>query len=205
MRDELERFVTSLAIPDDRKAVVLAELTDHVSCAVEQAVREGRDRDAAARAALGDLEALRRSLEAIEPAFRISKPRAVARGVLASLVVAIAIAEGGSIMHGVIGAMFAIAVVVALAPARVLDLLRAELRAPRVRGTFIRGVRIGPALAYAFTVLAVPHVVWIALIVAHAFRGITEFDTPLSAFAIMTAVSAAIFVEMFRARRRSVA
>jgi len=205
MGDEIERFVASLAIPADRKAVVRAELLDHVACATEAAAREGRDPEAAARAALGDLEAMRGSLEAIEPAFRISKARAIARGVMASLVVAIAIAEGGWIMQGGIGAVFAVAVGVVLAPPRVLDLLRAELRAPRVRGRFIRGVRLGPALAYALTLLVVPHLLWIALIVFHAFRGITEFDTPLSAFAIMSVVWAVILVESVRARRKAVA
>jgi len=205
MRDEIERFVASLAIPDDRKTVVRAELLDHLASATEAAAREGRDPEAAARGALGDLEALRRSLEAIEAAFQVSRPRAIARGVLASLLVAIVIAYGGWIMHGVIGGLFAIAVVAVLAPPRALDLLRAELRAPRVRGTVLRGVRIGPALAYAFTVVAVPHLVWIALIVVHAFRGIVDFDTPISAFAVMTAVWLAIAVEAIRARRQAIA
>ena len=52
MRDELGRFVASLAIPDDRKAIVLAELTDHVACATELAIREGKDQSAGSLKAL---------------------------------------------------------------------------------------------------------------------------------------------------------
>ena len=43
MSEELARFVASLAIPEDRKAVVLAELSDHVACARESAARDGRE------------------------------------------------------------------------------------------------------------------------------------------------------------------
>src|SRR5438045_7606993 len=88
-KDDLERFVASLAIPADRKAIVLAELTDHAASAGEAAARQGLDPDAAARAALGNLEALRRSLEAVEPAFRVSRIDAATRGLVASLLVAI--------------------------------------------------------------------------------------------------------------------
>src|SRR6478735_3674420 len=84
MKDELERFVASLAIPADRKAVVLAELSDHVASAAEAAARDGVDPEAAGRAALGNLEALRRALEAVEPGFRVSRGHAFTRGALAS-------------------------------------------------------------------------------------------------------------------------
>src|SRR4051812_22888641 len=109
MQDELERFVASLAIPADRKTVVLAELSDHVASAAEAAAREGLDPEAAGRNALGNLEALRRALEAVEPGFRVSRGRAFARGVVASLVVAVALDRGGPILHGVVGALFALA------------------------------------------------------------------------------------------------
>src|SRR5436309_6032419 len=164
MRADIERFVATLAMPADRKAVVLAELLDHVACATDAAVREGKDPDAAARAAIGDLEALRRSLERVEPAFRISRRNAFARGITAGIAVAILIDQGGAIMRGVIGALPAIAIAFVLAPPRVLDLLRAELRAPRIRGTLriVRGVPIGPAVTYAYTILSTPFIVWIA-------------------------------------------
>src|SRR5262249_42638211 len=70
VQDELARFVASLAIPADRKPIVLAELVDHATSAAEAATRDGRDPELAAREALGDLELLRRSLEAVEPACR---------------------------------------------------------------------------------------------------------------------------------------
>src|SRR4051812_20774407 len=127
MKDELERFVASLAIPADRKAVVLAELSDHVASAAEAAARDGLDPEAAGRDALGNLEALRRALEAVEPGFRVSRGRAMARGIAASLIVAIAIDRGDALMHGLAGALMALSVVGLFAPPRVLDLLRAEL------------------------------------------------------------------------------
>jgi hypothetical protein len=204
MREDLDRFVASLAIPEDRKAIVLAELADHVACATEAAVRAGLDPDAAGRAALGDLETLRRSLEAVEPAFRITRRSAFARGLVASLVVAIVVDQGGSIMRGAVGALAVVAIVAVLAPSRVFELLRAELRAPRIRGTLgvARGVPIGPALTYAFTVISAPFLVWIALIVTRTTAGDTDFETPLSAFAVAAAtVFVLILVEATRSRR----
>ena len=205
MRDELERFVASLAIPADRKAIVLAELADHVACATEAAAREGLDPEAAGRAALGNLEALRRSLEAVEPAFRVTRRRAVARGLVAGLLVAIALDQGGPIMMGAVGALLAVTIAAVLAPPRALDLLRAELRAPRIRGALgiARGIPIGPALAYAFTVVSAPFVVWIALIVQRAGAGVTHVEVPPSAFAVMTAVYLLLLVEAIRARRKA--
>jgi hypothetical protein len=200
MRDELERFVASLAIPEDRKAVVLAELGDHLACARETAAREGRDPDAAERDALGGLEALRRSLESVEPAFRVSRWHALGRGALAGVLVAVALDQGGALMRGALGAVFALAVVLLLAPPRVLELLRAELRASPVRGTLVSGSPIGPALVYAFTVMSTPFCVWIALIVVRAQSGGTAVDVPWSAFAVMMAVYAVLFVEGVRAR-----
>jgi hypothetical protein len=149
MKDELERFVASLAIPADRKAIVLAELTDHVLCAMDVAAREGRDLEAAGRAALGNLEALRRSLEAVEPAFRITRRSAWGRGVIASLLIAVSLDQGGTLMRTV-GALVALAVVAICAPPRAFELLRAEFRAPHIRGTLgiSRGLPIGPALTY---------------------------------------------------------
>ena len=207
MREEIERFVASLAIPADRKAVVLAELLDHVASASEAAAREGRDAEAAGRAALGNLEALRRSLEAVEPAFRTSRVQALGRGILASLLVAIALDQAGALLHGALGALVGIAIAVVLAPPRALELLRAELRAPRIRGTVgvVRGLPIGPALVYAFTVMSGPFLVWIALIVARAYSGILRLDVPDSAFAVMIAVYALLLVEGIRARRRAAA
>ena len=201
MRDEIEAFVASLAIPADRKAIVIAELVDHVASATEAAVRDGIDPEAAGRAALGNLEALRRSLEAIEPAFRITRWHAIGRGAVAGLLVAILLDQGGPLMMGIVGALVAIAIAAVLAPPRALALLRAELRAPRIRGALGNGIPIGPALAYAYTVMSTPFVVWIAMIVVRALRGMTELDVPLSAFAVMAAVMAVLLVEGIRARR----
>jgi hypothetical protein len=207
MREEIEQFVASLAVPADRKAIVLAELVDHVACAAEAAARDGLDPEAAGRAALGNLEVLRRSLEAVEPAFRITRRRAAGRGLVAGLLVAIILDQGGSMMMGAVGALAAIAIAAVFAPPRALDLLRAELRAPRIRGALgiARGIPIGPALTYGFTVMSAPFVVWIALIVLRARAGITVVDVPLSAFAVVAAVYLVLVVEGIRARREAVA
>jgi len=201
MQEELEQFVASLEIPADRKEIILAELLDHVASATEAARRAGQDPEVAARAAIGDLQLLRRSLEAIEPAFRITRKHALGRGLVASLLVAIVIDQGGAIMTGFVGAVAAIAIVALLAPPSVLVLLRAELRKPRVG----RGIAIGPALVYAVTVSSAPFVVWIALIVQRAFAGNTTLETPYSAFAVVVAVSALLLVEGMRARRKAIA
>jgi hypothetical protein len=202
MADDLERFVASLAIPAERKAVVLAELADHAACAAEAAVRAGRDPQAAREAALGDLEALRGSLEAIEPGFRVTVRGAVARGALAAVLVAIALDQGGAIMRGGLGALVAIALAGSLAPPRILSLLRAELRAPRVRGWLgdSGGIPIGPALTYALIVMYAPFVIWIALIVVRALTGNLALEVPWSAFAVMTAGYLVFLVEGLRAR-----
>ena len=204
MREDLERFVASLAIPADRKTVVLAELLDHVASAREAAVRDGRDADEAERAALGNLEALRRSLEAVEPAFRIPRWHAIARGVVASIAIALVIDQGGALMRGPLGALVALALGIACAPRRALELLRAELRA---RGARVARVPIGPAIAYLYTVLSGPFVLWIGLIVFRAFAGTLDFnfDVPISSFAVMAGVYALLFVEAFRARREAMA
>ncbi len=202
---DLDRFVASLAIPDDRKAIVRAELADHVACAIEAARGEGRDPDEAARIALGDLEALRRSLEAVESAFAVTVWRAMAHGIVAGLVVALAIAEDGSLVRGAVGALLAIAIAAVLAPPHALGLLRAELRATRVRGAISRGIPIGPALAYAITVMCVPYLVWIGMIVQRALAGNTELEVPWSAYALSTAVILVLLVEVIRARHRVVA
>ena len=112
MQQELERFVASLAIPADRKAVVLAELIDHVTCAREAATREGRDPDIAERAALGNLEALRASLERVEPAFRITRSRAMVHGIVAGALVAIEIDQIGPWLGGSVAAALAIALAI---------------------------------------------------------------------------------------------
>jgi len=201
MREEIERFVAALAIPEDRRLVVRAELIDHVECAIEAARKEGRDPEAAAREALGNLEALRRSLEAVEPAFRISRLHAFVRGVVASLVIAVVIDLGTTSMAGALGMITSLAVAIACAPPRALDMLRGELRARRVRGTVLASVPIGPALTYVFTVLSGPFVVWIAMIVTRAFGGHTEVDAPWSAFSVVAGGYLLLLVEGLRARR----
>ena len=207
MQDELARFVASLAIPAERKEVVLAELTDHVACATEAAMRDGRDPESAARAALGDLGALRRALEAIEPAFRVTRWHALGRGLLGGLVIALLLDQGGAIVVGAVGALLAVAIAAAFAPPRLLQLLRAELAAPRIPGAVrvIRGVPIGPAGTYLYTVWSTPFVVWIALIGVRAFGGVTTVDVPWSAFALPLAVCTLLLVEGLRARRTAAA
>jgi hypothetical protein len=197
MADRLEDFVASLSIPPERREVVLAELRDHEASAREHALREGRDADLAAREALGDLEALRRSLEAVEPAFRVTRAQAFTRGVVAAVLVAGLIDRGGALMAGLLGCAIAVAIVIALAPPRTLLMLRGELAAPSIPGMLVRGPRIGPALTYLFTVLSGPYVVWVGLI--FALRPVS-IDVPLSAWAVAAAVSALLIVETLRRR-----
>lgn len=222
MRDEIERFVASLRIPADRKAVVLAELIDHATSAAEAARRAGRDEagvEAAVREALGDLEATRAAYEAAERGFGVSRRSAFVRGLAAAAVVAVALDQGAAALHamgvamatarawsaGVGGAVFALVIAAVFAPPRLLELLRGELRAARVRGRMASGVPIGPAVTYLYTVLAAPFVLWIGIIVARAFAGQTEVDAPLSAFALSAAVYGLLIVEGMRARRQRVA
>ncbi len=103
------------------------------------------------------------------------------------------------LLRGWLGAVVVVAL--AIAPPRTLELLRAELRAPRIRGALVRGVPIGPAAAYLYTVIAAPVLVCIPLIVVRAFAGVIDFETPPSAFAVMTAAYALLLVEGIRARR----
>ena len=202
MRDEIERFVASLAIPADRKAVVLAELLDHVESARETAAREGRDPDLAEREAIGDLATLRHRFESVEPAFSITRRAAFVRGVIAGTAIAIAIDRLQMFALGFAGALVALAFAVACAPPRVMDLLRAELRAKRVKGTLGAGLPIAAAVTYGYTVTSVPFLIWIGMI---AYRGLvdgnTHVDIPWSAFIVMSVVYATLFVEALRARR----
>ncbi|HUJ59042.1 MAG TPA: hypothetical protein VLX92_11130 [Kofleriaceae bacterium] len=205
MQEQLEQFVASLAIPAERKPVVLAELLDHARCAMDAAACEGGDPEQAARAALGDLGALRRALEAVEPAFHYPRARAVVRGVIAALLVALVIDRTADVMADALGAVAALAIVALAAPPRALARLRGELGAPRVPGKLVAGARIGPVLGYALAVIAGPPLVWIAIIVARALAGDLLVRTPWSAFTVMVAATLVIAVELARARRRAVA
>ena len=206
MGEDIERFVASLAIPDERKAVVLAELKDHAESAAETARRDGRDPDAAQRAALGDLEALRRSLEAIEPAFRITRWHAALRGLVAGTVVAIVIDQLHGFMMGSVAAGIAVAVAIVCAPPRLLEILRAELRANAVRGRLGRSVPIGPAITYVFIVMCAPAVIWLGMIFVRAYCGIiTSVHAPWSAFVLQTGCWVLLLVEGLRARRKALA
>ena len=218
MRDEIERFVASLRIPAERKAVVLAELLDHAASAGEAARRAGADDAgiaAAVREALGDLEAQRGSYEAAEVGFGMSRRAAFVRGLAASVIVAVALDQGAAALHafgmamasartwsaGIGGAVFALLVAVVFAPPHLIAILRGELRAPRVRGRLGSGVPIGAGATYLYTVMTVPFVIWIAMIVARAFGGMTEVDAPMSAFSLTVPGYALLLVEAMRARR----
>ena len=228
MRDEIERFVASLRIPAARKAVVLAELLDHANSAAEAARRRGAGDaapsdaaiEAAVREAMGDLEAMRASYESVEAGFGVSRRAAFGRGIAAAAIVAVALDQGASALHalggvamatahawtaGIGGAVFALVIAAVFAPPRLIELLRAELRAPRVHGRVVSGVPIGPAVTYLYTVLAAPVVVWMGMIVVRAIGGNTHVDAPLSAFAISAAVYGLLAVEGMRARRERVA
>ena len=181
--DDLEAFVASLRIPDDRKHVVLAELRDHALCAA----RDGRD----PREAIGDREALRRALEAIEPAFRVTRWHAFARGAVAGLVIALLFDQGGPLVRGVLGVFVSIALVAVVAPPRALDLLRAELRP--------RQPRLGPGATYLVAATSAPYLIWIGMILA---RGETRetLHVPWSAFTCAALLWIVVIVEGVRAR-----
>ena len=137
----------------------------------------------------------------MEPAFQVSRASAFARGLVAAVVVAIIVDQTHAIMMGAFAALTALAIAAVCAPPRALELLRAELRAPRVR----RSVPIGPALTYAFTVLAAPFMIWISLIVVRVYGGLPSFDTPWCSFTLVTAVYLVLLVETLRARRQAIA
>ena len=175
--------------------------------------------EAAVREAIGDLEALRASYEAAEAGFGVSRRQAFVRGMAAAAIVAVALDQGAPALHalgmgmatartwsaGLGGAVFALVVAVAFAPRHLLEMLRGELRAPAVRGRLGRGVPIGAAATYLYTVMTAPFVVWIAMIVVRAFGGMTEVDAPLSAFSLTVPVYALLAVEGIRARAYRVA
>ena len=80
-REELDSFVTSLKIPQDRREVISAELADHV----ESAAAEGRaagatpdDAMSSALASLGEPGTLRARFEIGEPVFHFGWRAAVA-------------------------------------------------------------------------------------------------------------------------------
>ena len=201
MRADIERFVASLAIPEERRAVVLAELLDHVASARELANREGRDPDAAERAALGELESMRAAFETVEPAFEVTRTQAFVRAILAATAVAILVDRIGHAWFGVPAAVLAVAIGALFAPPAWLAMLRAELRAPRIGGVVLRGVPIGPAITYAYTVMSTPFVIWIGMIVVRAMGGFYKVDVPWSAFMLMAVTYGVLAVEGVRARR----
>lgn len=201
MTDELERFVASLAIPAHRKDVVRAELLDHLACAREAAIREGRDPDGAERAALGDLEAMRAALERVESAFRVTRANAFARAIVAATIIAIVVDQLASSWLGIPASLAIFAVAIAAAPPHALALLRAELRGRRVPGIVLRGLPIGPATTYVYTVAAAPYVIWIGIIVARVCAGSRTIDVPWSAWPLLVAIHLLLLVEGVRARR----
>src|SRR4051812_32539067 len=73
-REEIAAFVASLAIPEDRREIVLAELLDQLACST----RDGAD------PGFGDLAQLRARLEAIEPAFQFGFRAGLARAAATS-------------------------------------------------------------------------------------------------------------------------
>src|SRR5262245_11044171 len=150
---------------------------------------------------------LRRLLEAVEPGFRITMWNALARGLAAGLVVALAIDRGGAIMHGIVGAIVALATMGAFSPPRTFHLVRAELRARRIRGVFGvgHGVPIGPAMTYLVATVTVSFTTWIVLIVGRAVAGTTDIETPWSTFALPAAICTLLVVEGSRARRARIA
>jgi hypothetical protein len=93
-RQALAAFVASLAIPEERREVVLVELLDHF----DNAARDGID------PAFGDLGELRARLERVEPAFRFGVVEAIARALLTNLALGVAVALASSIrlpvVHG---------------------------------------------------------------------------------------------------------
>ena len=195
-REDVAAFVASLAIPEDRRQIVLAELLDHFDNAIRDGVEPG----------LGDLAELRARLENVEPAFRVSRGRAILHGLVAAIGVVVAFGLAGD---SPIGPLAAVAIAALLAPPRALALLRAELRAARVRGAFGvgGGVPVGPVLTYVFVVMCVPMLVAIAVLIAGGYLGVAA-HVPLSRlprFAMtVLAVYALLAVEAVRARRRAI-
>ena len=100
-----------------------------------------------------------------------------------------------------LGALATLLIAVVAAPPRIFDLLRAELRAPKIRGVFGTGRPIGAAITYCYALLCTPYVIWIGMIVVRVLRGATTIDVPPVAFTPMLVAYAMIAVASIRARR----
>src|SRR5204863_5127388 len=165
----------------------------------------GRDADAAERAALGELEAMRTALESVEPAFRVTRKAALARAALAGICVAIVVDRIGFLWFGIPATLATLAFAFLAAPPRLLELLRAELRAPRVKGLVLSGQPIGAATTYLYTLMATPYLIWIGMIVVRAFGGERVIDVPWAAFTLCFSIWGLVLVEGLRTRRKATA
>jgi hypothetical protein len=96
---ELRQFLATLQVPESRKVLLEDELLDHLECRIEAELAAGEtpaDAERNAIEALGDPEALRRSLERVEPAFELHLRTAATRGIFSAGV--------ASVLFGVLGA-----------------------------------------------------------------------------------------------------
>src|SRR5438105_10825443 len=87
-RDQLLGFLAGLRIPGARRALVEAELLDHLDSRIAAELAAGEtagDAERNALAALGDPAELRASLERIEPAFELDPRRTTLRGLAAAV------------------------------------------------------------------------------------------------------------------------
>jgi hypothetical protein len=141
--NELRAFVAGLRIPESRRALVELELLDHVESRIASGVAAGEDHAAAeqhAFAVLGDPDALRASLERIEPAFEIDPVGAIVRGLASALVASIIFAIAGALFprgHGLVenlvvagpAALCGLGVMAMFAPRGIAAAIRSEARA----------------------------------------------------------------------------
>lgn len=161
-REQLDSFVASLAVPEDRREIVGGELRDHVA----SALAEGASLSIAL-AQLGDPVALRTRLEQVEPAFRFTHRAAFRSSAGASCAVVGAALAAASVPFPEWIPEFLIAAIRGLAPLVTLlllvppglaPLLRAEMRAPKIRASigFFYAIPIGPAFTWNLLLLLLP-------------------------------------------------
>jgi len=123
LRDEIERFVASLAIPGDRRRSWRRKSPISGVCDRRPPCSKAATVEAAAARRPATSRRCRRSLEAIRARVPGLALRAARRGALAGLVVRDRRRPVGTVAFGSVATLAALALALALAPPRVFELL----------------------------------------------------------------------------------
>jgi len=212
-RDELRRFIAELHIPDDRRALIEAELFDHLDSSVAAATGQPpAEAERAALRALGDPEVLRRSLERIEPAFELSPRRATAIGLGSTVATSIGFILIGSQLQDTGHYAFDLALATATG---LVGLVAMRLAAPRGMGAAVWAelrasvaphpamtIRRRAVLGYVGSMLAVFFAVFFAFIAGASDRICNDILAPWALLGLGYGTYA--LLQMRRARRERV-